>query len=141
LIEERTGFAVHNNIDGKIEQRLQSPASVVSAEILAIKTAPDCVSEIYPGRYIIFTDSFSSLMALESRKVSCEAHSCILQCKQIYYDLQKSGYVTLSWVPVHVGIPGNEVANDEKFFKILYLENESSVHKLFTLYRISVVLL
>jgi ribonuclease HI len=113
MIEDRTGFAVHNNMDCKIEQRLQSPASVFTAEIFAIKTALKYISEKPRGEYIILSDSLSSLMALESRKISCKTHPCILQCKQIYYDLLDSGHdVVLSWVPAHVGISGNEIADE-----------------------------
>jgi ribonuclease HI len=113
LIDDRTGFTVHNNMGCRIEQRLKAPSSVFTAEILAIRTALSYILSNPRGRYIIFTDSLSSLMALDSRKISCNTHPCILQCKQIYYDLQNSGHdVTLSWVPAHMGILGNEIADE-----------------------------
>jgi ribonuclease HI len=126
MIDQRTGYGIHNNMDCQFELRLQSPASVFTAEIMAIKTAFNYVSENPPGKYIILTDSLSSLMALESRKISCNTHPCILQCKQIYYDLQNSGHdITLSWVPAHVGILGNEIA-DEMAKNACLSENQSN---------------
>jgi ribonuclease HI len=113
MIRDQTGFAIHNNSDCKLEQRLQSPSSVFSAEILAIKSALEYITTKPQGKYIIFSDSMSSLMALESRKFSCQSHPIVLHCKQIYYDIQRSGHdVTLSWVPAHVGVPGNEIADE-----------------------------
>jgi ribonuclease HI len=113
LIEDQTGFGIHNYNECKIEQKLQSPSSVFSAEILAIKSALEHISNKPQGKYIISTDSMSSLMALESRKFSCRSHPFVLLTKQIYFELQISGHdVALSWVPAHTGIPGNEIADE-----------------------------
>jgi len=108
-----TGFAIHNNMELKLEIRLQSPSSVFTAEIFAIKSALDFIAEKPQGAYLILTDSLSSLMALESRKFSCKSHPIVLQCKQTYHTLKVSGHdVALAWVPAHVGILGNEIADE-----------------------------
>jgi hypothetical protein len=57
LIDDRTGFAIHNNIDCRIEQRVKVPSSVFTAEILAIRTALSYILSNPRGRHIIFTDS------------------------------------------------------------------------------------
>jgi RNase H len=113
-------------MDCQFELRLQSHASVFTDEIMGIQTAFNYVSENPLGEYIILTDSLSSLMVLESIKISCNTLPCILQCKQIYYDLQNSGHdITLSWVLAHAGILGNEIA-DEMAKKACFSENLSN---------------
>jgi ribonuclease HI len=113
MIDDRTGFAIHNYSDCKLEQRLQSPSSVFSAEIFAIKSALQHISTQSQGKYLILSDSMSSLMAMESRKFSYKSHPIVLHTKQLYFEMQQSGRdVVLSWVPAHVGVPGNEVADE-----------------------------
>ena len=62
------------------------------------------------NRFIIFTDSLSSLQALESN--NCD-HPFIQDILKLYNDcLSVNKKVVLAWVPSHVGIKGNEKADE-----------------------------
>jgi ribonuclease HI len=51
-------------------------------------------------------------MAMRSRRITFKAHSWVYESKQIYWDLQQLNYdVKLMWIPSHVRISGNEVAD------------------------------
>jgi hypothetical protein len=66
------------------------------------------------GRYLILTDSMSSIMAMESRKISLHTHPCVYEGKQKFWQLTRSGReVSCMWVPAHVRIARNEKADFE----------------------------
>jgi hypothetical protein len=49
---------------------------------------------------------------MRSRRITCKTHPWVYDSKQIYWDLQQLNYdVKLMWIPSHVGISGNEVAD------------------------------
>jgi ribonuclease HI len=51
-------------------------------------------------------------MAIRSRRITCKTHHWVYESKQIYWYLQQLNYdVKLMWIPSHVGISGNEVAD------------------------------
>ncbi|KAJ8958596.1 hypothetical protein NQ318_016317 [Aromia moschata] len=56
----------------------------------------------------ICTDSQAALMAIESSKVKSRL---VLDCKKILNDLASCNRVILTWVPGHLGVPGNEEAD------------------------------
>jgi hypothetical protein len=62
-----------------------------------------------PGsRYLIFSNSSSSLMAMRSRK----ADPWVYASKQIHRDLQQLNYdVKIIWIPFHVGVSSYKVAD------------------------------
>jgi ribonuclease HI len=110
MIYDVARFAVHNRNYETGHQLVSS--SVFSAEISTIRIALEHIQICPRGRYLILTDSFSSLMAMRSRRITCQTHSWVNDSKQIYYDLQQLNYdVKLMWIPSHVGISGNEVAD------------------------------
>jgi ribonuclease HI len=88
------------------------PSSVLSAEVSAIRMALEHIQICPRGQYLILSDSLSSLMAMQSRRITCKTHPWVYDSKQIYWDLQQlSNDVKLKWIPFHVGILGNEVAD------------------------------
>jgi hypothetical protein len=109
LMNGVAGFAVHHSIDCNIGFWMRGPACVFMAELAAIRMAMDHIENEAFGKYLILTDSMSSIRAMESRKISLHTHSFVCECKQKCWQLTRSGReVSLVWVPAHVGIAGNE---------------------------------
>ena len=89
------------------------PCSILNAELLAIQRALQEIQALPSAsnpesRFIILTDSMSSLQTLQNYKPSEYYHLCLS-----IYDLIKNipGKITLQWIPSHVGIRGNERAD------------------------------
>jgi hypothetical protein len=61
------GFAVHHSVDCNIGFRMRGPASVLTAELAAIRMAIDHIENEALGKYLILTNSMSSIRAMESR--------------------------------------------------------------------------
>ncbi|GBN76058.1 hypothetical protein AVEN_10077-1 [Araneus ventricosus] len=110
-IENETGFAVctfkdNQNINNFCF-KLQPHNSVSQAELAAIQHAANwAASNNY--KINIYTDSLSSIMALKS---ASSRSSFVISAKN---DLSAvKGLVGLSWVKAHVGIQGNEWADQQ----------------------------
>jgi ribonuclease HI len=111
MIDDVAGFAVHNR-NYETGHQLAKPSSVFSAEFSAISLALEHIQICPRGRYLILSDSLSSLIAMSSRRITCKTHPWVYESKQIYWDHQQLNYdVKLMWIPYHVGSSGNEVAD------------------------------
>jgi hypothetical protein len=94
--------------------RMRGPARVFTAGLAAIRMAMDHIENEALGRYLILTDSMSSIRAMESRKISLHTHPFVYGCNQKCWQLTRSGReVSFMWVPAHVGTAGNERADLE----------------------------
>ena len=90
--------------------RLPGNASIFTAELQALKLAFNLVKNCDGDHFIIFTDSLSSLQALDSN--NCD-HPFIQDILKLFNDsLSVNKKVVLAWVPSHVGIKGNEKADE-----------------------------
>lgn len=103
------GFAMVTN---RVQQcgRLIEQASIYTAELYAIKTALEHILLTRVKRAIIYSDSLSALSAVSSHirtKNALVAHVRRL----MLYTQEKALWVKLVWVPSHVGIDGNELAD------------------------------
>ncbi|GBM48553.1 hypothetical protein AVEN_184572-1 [Araneus ventricosus] len=88
----------------KLEIRLNDEASVFIAEAVAIQMAVEKVGPT-KEKIVIFSDSKSVLMALESNKNHLEV---IMKLRKI---LLVNPQIKLNWVRAHIGIYGNELAD------------------------------
>ena len=76
----------------------------------AIETAMKEIRGRDDKRWVIYTDSLSSMLAIENNR---ENHPILNQIYDILAELQNHGkQITLCKVPVHIGIKGNEQANN-----------------------------
>jgi hypothetical protein len=67
LMDGVGGFAVHHSIDCNIEFRMRGPTSVFTTGLAAIHMAMDHIVNEALGRYLILSDSMSSIRAMESQ--------------------------------------------------------------------------
>ena len=84
--------------------------SVFQAELLALKKALEFLLEKWPSISVrIYSDSLSSLMAIQDRNSDTPM---VIQIQDILVQLRRLGMaVKLSWVKAHIGIDGNERAD------------------------------
>jgi hypothetical protein len=69
LMDGVAGLALHHSIACKIGFWMRGPTSVFTAELAAIHMAMNHIENVALGRYLILTDSMSSIRAMESRTI------------------------------------------------------------------------
>ena len=90
---------------------LPCEASIFTAELQAIDLAIQMVNETDKRNFTIFTDSFSSILALQKPE---QSHPAVIQIQYKIHELKKRRkFITIAWTPSHVGIKGNERADLE----------------------------
>ena len=98
---------------------LPSCSSIFSAEMKALLLALKMVYQSKGNKFLILSDSLSSLMAIQERKLD---HPFLIDFMEGYSVLRQDGKeIALAWVPSHVGIRGNTKA-DEAAKEALALE-------------------
>jgi hypothetical protein len=83
LMDGVAGFAVHHSIGCNIGFRMRESARVFTVKLTAIHMAMDHIENEALERYLILTESMSSIMAMESRKISLHTHPFIVQTKML----------------------------------------------------------
>lgn len=90
--------------------RLHDLSSVFSAELYAIQKAVKFVRKSEQINFLICSDSLSSLLALRN------AFSWSERINSVYKELvgcaSREKYITFMWTPSHVGLNGNEAADE-----------------------------
>ena len=90
-----------------VKRRLTGQASIYTAEPCAIQLALDVVNNSNEDKYIICVDSLSCQQAIEQQHID---HPLVLDVLEKYSALINKT-VLFCWVPSHVGIRGNELAD------------------------------
>ena len=91
---------------GKIPDKF----SVFTAELVSISQALCWLKTTDIKKCVIFSDSLSSLQSLDHGK-SCR-FDITNDIMQTYIQITHTGkHIVLEWVPAHVGITGNEMAD------------------------------
>ena len=87
------------------------PSSILKAELVALERALEEIKSqdhLTGSEYVIFTDSKSSLQSLQSYKPS-EYHQHCEAIRNLISSIPSP--IVLQWIPSHVGIQGNEQAD------------------------------
>ncbi|MBJ4999867.1 RNAse HI domain-containing protein, partial [Salmonella enterica subsp. enterica serovar Hadar] len=96
--------------DEVVAQRLPSVASVFTAELHAIHLALQHIQSKPHHHAVVYVDSLSALQALCS--AVCWEHPMVCATRRLLRLLSSSGFlVQFCWVPGHVGIRGNDLAD------------------------------
>ena len=105
------GCAVFYN-DSSYVGRLSNHASVFTAELTALSKALELVYSSPRGpHFTIYSDSYSALLAIKQYNPK---HPIIQQIQLWLYRISsRRKTVHFCWVPAHVGVSGNEAADEE----------------------------
>ena len=93
----------------KYKFRITNYLSIYSVEMVGIITALRWVEEVQPLKSIICTDSMSVLQSFEG---TSSRDDLILEIKYLLANIRNLGIIVqFCWVPAHIGIKGNEMAD------------------------------
>lgn len=94
-------------INMKVFYRLEWNTSITSAELQALKVAMDIIEVNQLNHYVVFTDSMTACHMLAEAIDNKKAETLLVE---IIKAAQK-WKTTFQWIPSHVGISGNEMAD------------------------------
>ncbi|GBL87506.1 hypothetical protein AVEN_165128-1 [Araneus ventricosus] len=98
-------------INSTLSFQLHPSCSIFTAEITAILHALSQISSGPPDNYIIYSDSLSALKSMTS--LNRFSHPLTFNILELHERLGTKGFTILfCWIPSHVGISGNELADN-----------------------------
>ncbi|XP_053089092.1 uncharacterized protein LOC113540370 [Pangasianodon hypophthalmus] len=112
-MEDKVGVAFNiPEFNVKVSKRITDCLSIYTGEMIAILLALQWVEENKPMRTLICSDSSSSLITIKT----CHSESradIMIEILQTIYRIQMMGIcVAFCWIPAHVGVKGNELADE-----------------------------
>ena len=92
---------------------LNGEATAFDAELSAVVRAIElCLLAATPGgAFNIFTDSQASMLRLRDDRPSSGQHMAVRGIKIAKEAVRRGASITISWVPGHAGVQGNEIAH------------------------------
>ncbi|GBN75599.1 putative RNA-directed DNA polymerase from transposon BS, partial [Araneus ventricosus] len=93
-----------------ISRTLNKHCSVFTSEMFAIYAALRTIRLLFQKKWIIYTDSQSSIEAILN--ASRQSHPLVLSTIRLYFKLQDRNFdILFCWIPEHVGNTGNDEAD------------------------------
>uniref|UniRef100_A0A3B5Q0T1 Reverse transcriptase domain-containing protein n=1 Tax=Xiphophorus maculatus TaxID=8083 RepID=A0A3B5Q0T1_XIPMA len=97
-------------------KRITDGVSVYTGEMMGIILALGWIEEVRPLRSIVCSDSSSSLYSLKNNH-AISRPDLLLEIQLITYRIQAMGLLVIfTWIPSHIGLRGNELA--DKYAKL-----------------------
>jgi hypothetical protein len=117
------GFGIYDRDSYRF--RLSGHCRIFTVGMCANHFACDLIESKPIGSYIILTDSLASILALKSTGVPYQTNDMLFRTRSSLRYLGELGYdITLMWIPLHVGIQGNDrvdvLANEGSIFGTLF---------------------
>ena len=111
------GIGIHGGEPEKNQKiRLNDHTSICTAELTALQQGLQNIwdSNTTNKKHVILTDSRSAMEALEHSKVRGYRFDLIASFRKLYTDLTRicKHSITICWIPSHVGVIGNEKADN-----------------------------
>ncbi|GFX90506.1 RNase H domain-containing protein [Trichonephila clavipes] len=109
----RAGTGIFSNTPGndvKISIRNPDHCSVFRSEVIAISGVLDHALNSYKDSIWILTDSRSSIQYLKNWPKIMDSTGLDILYKSVRLGQRKQ--ICLQWIPSHVGVPGNEAADE-----------------------------
>jgi ribonuclease HI len=91
-----------------LQQQLPDGSSIYTAELQAIYLALDHISYDTSHNYIIYSDSMSALKAIAACKID---NPLLIKIVSQLHNIRLQTNILFCWIPSHVGIVGNEMAD------------------------------
>ncbi|KAK9729747.1 RNase H [Popillia japonica] len=114
----------------QVQNTIDNKTNIGLAETIAILEAIKLIRESNLQKFLIFTDSQSTLHSIKSVGISANSHNCILEIRQIFYELHNQGFdICFIWIPGHRSIRGNEKA-DSLARQAAFLETPNRNYKI-----------
>ena len=108
--DEGVGFAIAYEQNSEC-RRIPKEASVFTAELFAILLALKRVYQVKQKSFVIVSDSRSALMAIENYN---SPHPIVVDIQEWFYMItNQEKSVKFCWVPSHVGVSMNEIADNK----------------------------
>ena len=104
----RTAYAVTSRNTNYCSERLPDVSSIYTAELIAIYRALRIISNSDIEKFVVCSDSLSSLKAIENKHMD---NPMVLDVLITYANIPSDKEVVFCWVPSHVDIVGNEKAD------------------------------
>ena len=91
---------------GEIVRKISLPivASIMTAELHAIRLALGIINDTPYNNYVICSDSMSSVQSIDNYKEN--NHLLHRLVYQMHESILRGNHITISWVPSHVGMRG-----------------------------------
>ncbi|RVE43837.1 hypothetical protein evm_011505 [Chilo suppressalis] len=107
------GVGVYHQ-QSKIVQKIKLPpeTSVFTGECYGLFKALEYIYLMKLHKSVICSDSKSALQALQKFPFKYTNHPVIIDCRKLLWQCHLKGFdVVFAWIPSHIGISGNEIAD------------------------------
>uniref|UniRef100_A0A6M2CZP6 ribonuclease H n=1 Tax=Rhipicephalus microplus TaxID=6941 RepID=A0A6M2CZP6_RHIMP len=113
LSSSSSGAAVIPAAAMTIKFKLSHMTTSTASELAAIRAALQYLVQERPGKWVIFCDSKAALQSLQSAMRRRSHEQLVQKIRHCHHEALARGHdVIYQWLPGHIGITGNQLADD-----------------------------